>query len=368
MRVELPVGAFIAAFLVLVPLPWHWRARNVPTLSIIIWLFFCNLSSAINTIIWAGNVKIVAPVWCDIVTKLQIGATMALPACCLCLCIRLERISAIREANATACKRRQRVFFDLFMCWGLPAIHMALHYIVQGHRFDIVEDFGCRASIYSSVQALLLVWILPLLTSFLTLVYAAFALVHFFRRRISFSKHLQESASALTASRYLRLMAMAIIQMFWGVLLISINIWFTCKNGLRPWTGWADIHFNFSRIGLFPTIIIPEYVVHWTSFIWWTIPISSLLFFAFFSFGEEAMKEYRACWRAFKRIFTRRKSSTKENSIVISLGNVNGMERTNTPTIVLELKSQLTPRSEAETISAFSSYSDCLPSLGHHAV
>lgn len=66
MHTELPVAAFIAAGLVLVPLPWHWRARNIATVSIIVWLFVSNIIYAINSIIWAGNVAASALVWCDI--------------------------------------------------------------------------------------------------------------------------------------------------------------------------------------------------------------------------------------------------------------------------------------------------------------
>jgi pheromone a factor receptor len=63
---ELPIGAFFSALLVLVPLPWHWRARNVTTLSIIAWLFIFNLTYGVNAIIWAGNVRLVGTIWCDI--------------------------------------------------------------------------------------------------------------------------------------------------------------------------------------------------------------------------------------------------------------------------------------------------------------
>ena len=63
---ELPVGAFLAAFVVLIPFSWHWRARNIPTLSIIIWLFLDNFILGMNTIIWAGNVRPIVPLWCDI--------------------------------------------------------------------------------------------------------------------------------------------------------------------------------------------------------------------------------------------------------------------------------------------------------------
>jgi pheromone a factor receptor len=62
----LPVAAFIAAFLVLVPAFWHWRARNVPTLSLIVWLFTLNVICGVNSLVWSDNVLDKAPVWCDI--------------------------------------------------------------------------------------------------------------------------------------------------------------------------------------------------------------------------------------------------------------------------------------------------------------
>ena len=64
--------AFIAAFSLLVPLPWHWRAGNVATLAIILWLFISNIIYAVDAIIWGDNVDIVVPVWCDISTPLSL--------------------------------------------------------------------------------------------------------------------------------------------------------------------------------------------------------------------------------------------------------------------------------------------------------
>jgi Pheromone A receptor len=63
---QLPAGAFVAAALVLVPLPWHWRARNVATLAIIAWLFTVDVIYGINSLLWAGNVNEYALIWCDI--------------------------------------------------------------------------------------------------------------------------------------------------------------------------------------------------------------------------------------------------------------------------------------------------------------
>ncbi len=66
MPAELPVVSFLCAFLVLVPLPWHWRAGTVPTIAITIWLFLGNFVNGVNSAVWLDNVRVVVPVWCDI--------------------------------------------------------------------------------------------------------------------------------------------------------------------------------------------------------------------------------------------------------------------------------------------------------------
>lgn len=144
MHPELPIGAFLAAILCLVPLPWHWRARNVSTISLIAWLFISNIIYGVDAIIWRDSAVILVPVWCDIselycllarirctdgyqsATKLLVGATIALPACCLCICIQLERIASPRSSSMSATDKTRRRIFDAFMCWGLPIIYMAL--------------------------------------------------------------------------------------------------------------------------------------------------------------------------------------------------------------------------------------------------
>ena len=71
----LPAGAFFAAFLVLIPACWLWRTRNVPTLSLIVWLFTLNVVYGANSLVWSDNVRDKAPVWCDICECLFSRAT-----------------------------------------------------------------------------------------------------------------------------------------------------------------------------------------------------------------------------------------------------------------------------------------------------
>ena len=68
---ELPTFAFISAFLMLVPLSCHWRARNIAVLALMFWLFVSNIIYGVNAIVWASNVRNPIPVWCDISQSLS---------------------------------------------------------------------------------------------------------------------------------------------------------------------------------------------------------------------------------------------------------------------------------------------------------
>ncbi|KAI0370946.1 STE3-domain-containing protein [Pilatotrama ljubarskyi] len=314
MHRELPAASILAAILVLLPTPWHWRAGNVATLSMIVWLFAVNVIYAVDSIIWSHTVAKVALVWCDITTKILIGANIALPAACMCVCIHLEHVASVRQALTTLAQKRRRQIMEAVLCYLVPVIWMGLHYIVQGHRFDIIEEFGCRPSIYVSVPAIFLMWVPSLIMSVVALVFAALAFSHFVRRRVTFAKHLENSSSGLNASRYLRLMLLALIEMFASAGAVSATLGFSVVWDMRPWTNWADVHWDFGRIDTYPTPFLPPFIYRFYYACWWIAPVSAYLFCAFFAFGQEAMKEYRgyAMW-VWTRVLKQkpRTSSTK---------------------------------------------------------
>ncbi|RPD60868.1 STE3-domain-containing protein [Lentinus tigrinus ALCF2SS1-6] len=290
---EFPVGAFIAAILVLVPLPAHWRSRNVATVSIIIWLFALDIIYGVNTIVWDGNIFKRLLVWCDITTKLAIGASVALPAATMCVCRNLELVASGRVARLTRDDKQRKMYFDLSMCYGLPVIIMALHYVVQGHRFDILEYVGCLPATYYSIPAVFIIWFPPLVLSLVTAIYATLALHHFFRQRLTFTMQLKNSNSALSTSRYLRLIAMSIIQIVWQTVLTALAMYDNISPGLRPWTNWADVHSDFGRIDAIPMVIYSVSYQRQFFLFLWVMPVSSFIFFIFFGFGEEALKDYK---------------------------------------------------------------------------
>ncbi|KAF7375579.1 Pheromone receptor Rcb2 B44 [Mycena sanguinolenta] len=198
----MPIGAFLACALLLVPLPWHWRAGNTPTLSMIAWLFTSNLTYGINAIIWSGSVDNIAPVWCDIASKIEIGATAAGPATCLALVLRLWRVATSRPNN------RKTFALDLVLCWGYPVVTMGLHYIVQGHRFNIYEDVGCAETTYVSIPAILILYGPVSAIAGFNFVFGCLAFYSFWRHRSRFAASLarQKASSSFNMRRYVRAM------------------------------------------------------------------------------------------------------------------------------------------------------------------
>ncbi|KAH6890866.1 pheromone receptor [Coprinopsis sp. MPI-PUGE-AT-0042] len=323
---ELPVFAILSAILVLVPLPSQWRARNVATLALIVWLFVANVVYAINTLVWAGNAQDRSPVYCDIATKLALGASYAIPLITLCICKHLELVSSSRKSLYNQADRRRRMLYEIVMCIGVPLLLMALHFIVQDHRYDIFEDFGCQAAVYVSVPAIFLVWFPSLLFALVSFILAGVALHHFVRRRLVFPSHLLHSNSGLTSNQYLRLIGMAFTIIFWNTTITSYNLYSNVSTGLRPWS-WATVHADPSRVDTFSAETIPAYYRRALLLSSWAIPASSIIFFLFFAFGEDSMKHYQHVGAWFSRTILRRPPTEEKIRLSIKPASSKGPRR-----------------------------------------
>ncbi len=108
---------------------------------------------------------------------------------------------------------------------------------------------------------------------------------------------------------------MVITEMVWGTALTSVNMYYNIKGRLQPWTNWEDVHYNFSRIDAYPEVTIPLEFRSFLMLIWWAMPVSSLIFFLFFGFGEEAKREYMKAWEWCRTIVYRGNLSEKNGMI-----------------------------------------------------
>ncbi|KAH9919597.1 pheromone A receptor-domain-containing protein [Fomitopsis serialis] len=298
-----PIFAFLGFVVGLIPIPWHLQGWNAGTCLYMIWVSLASLVVFVDSIVWNGSVSDPAPIWCDISTKFLIGAGVGIPASSLCINRRLYRISSMTTATITRNEKRRAVLEDMAIAIGIPVLVMILHVIVQGHRYNIFEDVGCMPDIWNTPPAYPLVFMWPVVLGCVSFVYASLTLRAFWRRRAEFSQ-LLSSSSALTRSRYFRLMLLCCVEMACtiplGVFSIVIN------NGdvpVAPYVSWANAHYDFSYVGKFPALAWmfsrPFYIS--VEMGRWIYPCSAFLFFSLFGFAEEARRNYKLAFRAIAK-------------------------------------------------------------------
>lgn len=136
----------------------------------------------------------------------------------------------------------------------------------------------------------------------------------FWLRRAQFMQ-LVASSSSLSASRYFRLWALALVDMMCTVPLGLITIVHGFKRGLSPWISWEDTHYNFPRVVLYPAFIwrnnaLVRFGVEFTR---WLPIFCAFVFFILFGFASEAQKSYINAFRTIMKTIYPNQGRDKEN-------------------------------------------------------
>ncbi|KAG1763918.1 pheromone A receptor-domain-containing protein [Suillus occidentalis] len=292
------VFAFLGFLCCMIPLPWHLEAWNTGTCLYMMWTGLSCLIQFINSIVWRSSVINFAPVWCDISARFMVGASVAIPACSLCINRRLYHIASVSSVTKTKAQKRRDIMTDLAIGVGIPVLEMILQYIVQGHRFNIFEEIGCYPATYNTPPAYVLVFAWPLALGCCSAYYCVRTIIELAQRRAQFMEFLCVNKN-LSSSRYFRLMGLAGIEMLCtiplGIYVIYLN---ATAQPISPWISWADTHLDFSRIEQIPSVFwrTSNPTVLSLELSRWLLVVCAFVFFAFFGFADEARKNYRLAY------------------------------------------------------------------------
>ncbi|KAJ6542964.1 pheromone A receptor-domain-containing protein [Mycena capillaripes] len=290
--------AFLGFLCSAIPLPWHLEAWNTGTCLYMIWTALACLVFFVNSIVWSHNTIDWSPAWCDLSTHFVNGFNLAIPACSLCINRRLYQIASVRSVTKTRAEKRRAILIDLAIGLGLPLLQIPLQYIVQGHRYNIFEDIGCLGETYETPVAIVLFHLPPVLVGAVSAVYCVLSIKSFYQSRSQF-KELLSANKNLNLNRYIRLMCLASTDLLCTIPLGIWVLWVNAKYiGLSPWISWADTHSNFSRVQQIPGIFWRSdvYTVASLETTRWVTVGAAFLFFAYFGFADEAIKNYRSAF------------------------------------------------------------------------
>ncbi|KLO07060.1 fungal pheromone STE3G-protein-coupled receptor [Schizopora paradoxa] len=325
-----PIGNFIGVILALLPLVSQARKLSVALWGYSIWVALFCFQGFVNSIIWHNNVNVVVPVWCDIVSKIQVGAGIGTHACALTICIQLYKITRLRALpeNTTKEQKFKALVLPLLLIIGLPVLTMALLIIVQPLRFQIAEEEGCGPTMYSFVGYI--VYYGPgLMTSLGCIILAPFTLRVFLRHRKEMNGFLSTDQGN-THSKYYRLVVVACLDTLFNVPVLLTCVIMAIAEGQadilnHPYISWKNVHDGAggNAPGLSLSSIVQEPASDWDTDRWtvfslkwneWVYVLQAMIFFGVFGTTPEMRRYYRsAFWFIPERLgYKRRQESQTE--------------------------------------------------------
>lgn len=200
--------------------------------------------------------------------------------------------------------------------------NLSTEYVVQGHRFNILEDVGCYPALYNTLLTYFISGMWPIIMGAVSAIYGStsrfffrtfsersfcgflvLSLRSFLQRRTEFSQFMSSNRS-FTVGRYFRLMALAATEVLFTTPQAIFMMWLNATaTPVGPWRSWADTHFAFSRVEQIPAILWRENHLLALAFELsrWVAPFCALIFFIFFGFADEARKNYRKAFWYFAK-------------------------------------------------------------------
>jgi pheromone a factor receptor len=290
-----------------IPLTWHLTEASSWGVSACLFIFWSGLSSLVwfvNSIVWDANIVNWTPVWCDISTRIAIATVVGIPASALALQRRMYFMVRQSSSNETIAQKRRALAIDLLIGLGLPILCMILSVVVQGHRFDILEDVGCYPAIVNTSLTYFLVTLWPIFIWIASFVFIALNATYFYCHRHDLDSWMEcTTSSLLSTDLYARFVSLGLFAFLLSFALSLRDFVSQATSGSVAWPGWDVVHADFWRVDQIPRGI-------WAAkdggfgieLRRWVCMCCAVLAFVFLGTTREAGERYRAFGRMVLRV------------------------------------------------------------------
>ncbi|KAJ3754823.1 pheromone A receptor-domain-containing protein [Lentinula raphanica] len=297
-------GLSLSAFvLVFIPFYWHLKARNTGTCLFMAWIGLACIILSINSFLWKDTISNLAPVWCDISSKLLVGSNAAIASVASCINIRLWLVASDRVRTLEVCARKNVFRIELLLGLGFPILEMIFQYLVQNRRFDIYEGFGCHAA----SDNVLLMYILLLApqfllgitsTTFFVLASANYRRVYKYMLETQYSPAFHQRTT-LSAS-FLGFLILGGLSIVCSVAYTAFVVYFSATaddtlGSFTLWQSWDLTHRNISEVNVYTEEewrgdMMTEVLLEANR---WIFVGLAYLFFLVFGLTSEVRRRYR---------------------------------------------------------------------------
>jgi pheromone a factor receptor len=290
---------YIATFVVLVPMPFHFANRNVAVCCLFATISFGCLFTAINATIWQEikNPVVTAPGYCDVIIRFVDMMHIICLGCGLAILRYLSNILLSRGASATTrANKTRQILVDLAIIYTLPILALVIQGLFfNAIRYSIAPTVGCRLLLPNTKLAIIYYLPGPILALACT-VYATLIIWALYRKRKEFQEVLHSSRSGLSAARFIRLFLLALVTLLFFVPLAIYRSYYTFNQILGP--GANPTPYKLSQLAPWydndkGKIIVLYGYINSVSWRYWIIPLPAFFFTALFGVGREANKAYK---------------------------------------------------------------------------
>ncbi|VDC00657.1 unnamed protein product [Peniophora sp. CBMAI 1063] len=282
------------------------QSWNLGLTLLCFWLFLGSIANAIDSIVWSDNYDVKLYVWCDIDSRLELIVYFVKPMATLIISRRLYLIVSLQsvEPPSIAAKR-----WDLAVEWGVGLVIPLLiagpiYYINQSARFEIIEGFGCADTSYVSILEVLIEESWGVLPPLVSVIFYYPKLVRTYLRQRKDVDRFLRSNSSVSHSNYLRILAIATIDILLTLPIGIVNITMIIVAALAPpkdfpfYPGWEYLHADDWEPGTasYADMTADGGVADLAQiyFTRWTSPVLAFTIFALFGVTSEARGAY---WR-----------------------------------------------------------------------
>ena len=131
-----------------------------------------------------------------------------------------------------------------------------LAFIVQGHRFNILEDVGCYPAIVNTSLTYFLVTLWPIFIGIASLIFTAMNLHYTQCRRHALDSWMEcTTSSLLTTSLYIRLVMLGFIALGLSFMASVRDMVSQITGRSVAWPGWDIVHADFGRVDQIPRTV-----------------------------------------------------------------------------------------------------------------
>lgn len=205
----------ICFILNLPPSIWHIMNKNIPALTLLIYVEILMMDGFISAIVWGGPDYVNAwngKVWCDIMVRIQLAASVGISSSISCVSFNLlmifltNRMTTFWFGNKWV-KPCCEVFFSIVF----PFIISGVAYLAQSFRYLISRYSGCSPPLVTDSISVVTFYLWIFVWNFISMAISLATLILFFKKRRAAKDILVCTNSGLSVKRFIRLLTYCIL-------------------------------------------------------------------------------------------------------------------------------------------------------------